>query len=1289
MARNNFHGNGGIVMRLKIRILWILIGLGILGGGLPAVANLSYCFTSGTQVATSGSNYVASGSLSLSLGFAPTPGTNLTVIKNTGLPFISGTFDNVPQGGTVTLTYDGISYNYVANYYGGNGRSFVLQWPGIGLNAWGANDSGQLGNGTVVSSSIPVTVNTDPLNGKTIVAIAAGYYHNLALTADGKVYAWGNNHYGQLGNRTTSNSSKPVIVYADGALAGKTVVAIAAGTYYSLALTSDGKVFAWGAGLYGELGDMTDSDRSEPVAVWTNGVLAGKKVVAIAAGDYHSLALTSEGKVVDWGSNNSGQLGNNATNNSVEPISVDIGTPIVAIDAGVAYSLALNASGQAFAWGANFCGQLGIGDTAAHWPSIATAVYSGGVLAGKAIVAISGGFLHTLAATSDGKVYSWGYNRYGQLGSVITSTSSTPVAVDNGAMGGSAIVAVAAGENHSLALSADGKVFAWGGNSSGQLGTNSIALSLVPVMVNAWALGGKGAQAIAGAGSNSLAMVYFGPPTITTNPIMQVGQMGPSGVTVNITAAAADNFAFTTQWQVSTTGTAGPFSNIVGNSTATTGTLILTNVTSAQNGYAYRAVFANNAGGIATPATTLTIVNGPDAPANFTSDKSVFLETDENLCVSGSLPMALGFAPAPGSNLTVVKNTGLAFISGSFSNIQQGGTVSLKYNGITYNYIANYYGGNGRSLVLQWPYTKIAGWGSGASNINSTVPVDIATNGVLNGKTVTIIATGETQTLALTADGKIYVMGSVPTLLNTGTAMAGKMVTSIAAGSSHYMALTSDGQVFCWGANYYGQLGNSSNTDSALPVAVSSTGGLSGKTVTAIAAGNSHSLALTSDGQVFSWGRNSYGQLGNNSTTNSSVPVAVASTGALAGKAVTLVAAGNSHSMALTSDGQVYCWGYNYYGQLGNNSTTNSSVPVAVSSTGVLTGKTVSLIAAGASHCMALTSDNHVVAWGCNLCGQLGNKSTTSGSVPVAVSALWENSGKTAGAIEGGGNHSLVCTTDGSVYAWGYGMYGQLGNNSRSDSSVPVSITTGSSSALNNNATVIRAGFNSSVALFAWSPQAPIVTNHPVSITGTYGSSISFTAVASSDLPASVKWQVSSTGTTGTFIDIKDNPSATTTTLTSVASQNGYAYRAVFTSDAGIGISNPATLTLLPTFALFQSQYGLQGSGPNEDPYHTGINNLVSYAFGLTPSTPERSQLPSTDIQSNYLRISYSRQKNAVDLGYVVEVSSDLKTWSSGPGYTSQISVTPIDDAREQIIERDLIPTSSEPRRFIRIRITH
>ena len=251
------------------------------------------------------------------------------------------------------------------------------------------------------------------------------------------------------------------------------------------------------------------------------------------------------------------------------------------------------------------------------------------------------------------------------------------------------------------------------------------------------------------------------------------------------------------------------------------------------------------------------------------------------------------------------------------------------------------------------------------------------------------------------------------------------VTTHISAGNVHTCALTTAGAVQCWGQGGYGQLGNNLATDSPVPVAVS---GL-GSGVVAIAAGGSHTCALTTASGAQCWGRNINGELGNNSTANSPVPVTVSGLGS----GVVAITAGFDHTCALTTAGAVQCWGYNGDGELGNNSTTDSHVPVAVSNL----GSGVVAIVAGQYHTCALTTAGGALCWGWNDVGQLGNNSTTTSLVPVAVSNL----GSGVVAIAAGFEHTCALTTAGGALCWGDNYHGDLGNNSTTESNVPVAVS--------------------------------------------------------------------------------------------------------------------------------------------------------------------------------------------------------------------------------------------------------
>jgi hypothetical protein len=235
-------------------------------------------------------------------------------------------------------------------------------------------------------------------------------------------------------------------------------------------------------------------------------------------------------------------------------------------------------------------------------------------------------------------------------------------------------------------------------------------------------------------------------------------------------------------------------------------------------------------------------------------------------------------------------------------------------------------------------------------------------------------------------------------------------VKAIAAGETHGLALLANGTVWAWGGNSRGQLGDGSTADKDLPVQVLGLGGpgvLTG--VKAIAAGGEHSLALLSDGTVLAWGANPEGQLGDDTITDRLAPVHVKDPGAanalLAN--VKALAGGQRHSLALTARGRARAWGDNQAGQLGDNSTTDRHTPVSVKDSPRAPLDGVIAVAGGGLHSLALRDNGLVYSWGDNSAGQLGDGTDTSRDTAVKMGKPFKDA-KEATAIAAGGSHSLA-----------------------------------------------------------------------------------------------------------------------------------------------------------------------------------------------------------------------------------------------------------------------------------------
>jgi alpha-tubulin suppressor-like RCC1 family protein len=399
-------------------------------------------------------------------------------------------------------------------------------------------------------------------------------------------------------------------------------------------------------------------------------------------------------------------------------------------------------------------------------------------------------------------------------------------------------------------------------------------------------------------------------------------------------------------------------------------------------------------------------------------------------------------------------------------------------------------------------------------------------------------------------------------------------VTTVSAGGEHSLALLKNATVMSWGANESGQLGDGSTTGHFAPAPVS---GLTG--VSAISAGTNHSLALLKTGAVMAWGANGQGQLGNGTTTGSDVPVAVSGlTGATAvsssgSAAAPTVPAHGEHSLALLSNGTVMAWGDNDSGQLGNGTTTNSDLPVAVSG---LTG--VTAVAAGGEHSLALLSNGTVMAWGANGQGQLGIGTTTGSDVPVAVSGL---TGVTA--VSGGGFYSLALQSNAKLMAWGDNESGELGNGTFTSTDVPVLV-----GGLNGVAG-ISAGYDTSLAYGDLTYTPPTITKLKPN-TGPVGGGTTVT-ITGTRFTEVVTVKFGSAKATSFTVN-------SVTSITAVSPANAAGAREVTVTTKNDGISLPSSAD------LFKFAPTVTGVSPNGGPQAGGTSVTVTgTGFALGAAT--------------------------------------------------------------------------------------
>ena len=321
------------------------------------------------------------------------------------------------------------------------------------LYMWGGNYYGQLGDGTKKERSKPVKIMNQ------VESVSLGSWCSGMITEDGSLYMWGRNYYGQLGNGTNGDSSKPIKIMNH-------VKSVSLGSSYSGAITEDGSLYMWGSNFNGQLGDGTDEEKSKPVKIMEH-------VRSVSLGGNHSGAITEDGSLYMWGRNDEGQLGNGTNGDSSKPIKIM--DHVESVSLGGDHSGAITEDGSLYMWGRNDEGQLGDGTHDDKNKPIKILKDVKSVNLGVRI----GGY-YSGAITEDGNLYMWGRNDIGQLGDGTSEYRSEPIKIMDH------VKSISLGGDHSGAITEDGSLYMWGDNGYGRLGngTTSVSSSHVPIKIN-------------------------------------------------------------------------------------------------------------------------------------------------------------------------------------------------------------------------------------------------------------------------------------------------------------------------------------------------------------------------------------------------------------------------------------------------------------------------------------------------------------------------------------------------------------------------------------------------------------------------------------------------------------------------------------------------------------------------------------------------------------------------------------------------------------------------------------
>ena len=1015
-------------------------------------------------------------------------------------------------------------------------------------------------------AAVKVQVNGE--QGRTAAKIVGGGNHFVALKANGEVWTWGYNGYGQLGIGNTETKNRPTktnIYNSKDETQSTYAIDVAAGYSHTLVLKSDGTVWAAGYNEYGQLGDSSTTNTSEFVQV--TGI--PEKVIAITAGGHSSYALTESGKVYGWGYNYEGQLGRGSTsqnNPNATPQKMQKVSNIIQMSAGDNHIVMLDADGTVWSTGHNYYGQLGTNNKTNY--SIPQQMRTGTTTVLNNIKKVSAGSLHTLALAENGTVYSLGYNYYGQLGTRNTTNYMLPVTMvdskgntvtgvkDIEANGYTSILSIkptTTGTEGNLSQTAG--IYVTGYNNYGQL-FNQDTKTLT-----------------------SLTKVQEDKNIITMASTQNISSQ---------TAAIVDDSGL-----VYTVGYNGY--GAMGNKT-TTSTTEPANISEASLEVNTRKIVLN----LETNNLSKQIEAKTDLGFNLLIDQVeneeiTYKTLDENI------------ATVTDAGLVTGQKYGTTKIEVSTNKLPNKVLIDVQVLRKNDKTIAKTVSGTDFTLALKadgtvwtWGYNGYGQLGLG-DNSNRYRPTQI------NIENVVDIAAGNNHALLVTADGKVYSFGSnsYGQLGRTGNTYTPQEIPNleniekVSAGNYHSMAIDKEGNVYTWGYNQNGQLGDGTRISNSIPTKIKLTN------ITKIATKNNTSAAIDGDGNLYTWGYNYYGQQGI-TTDNVYTPRKVSIL-----EKIIDVAVENNTIIVLDQNGEVLASGYNTYGNLGNNTTqtrksfdkviekyetittgegeeeTTTTTPVYLSG--------IKSIEAGNEYAVAIKEDGTAISWGYNGYSQSSNGTTTNNLLPVDLKygKDKENIDKIINVSAGEGT-IVVVREDGKVWTIGKNYSGQLGN----------------SSAVNSNEFVC---ISKPVLLFEETPIRikGIGQNKNAKVNMSQGFNLLYTTIEDTDLTYQIKNEKIATveETTGKITAVKKGKTAVTVTdkkSGETTSADVYVLGEEDVTFPQIETQNYSTVTLKSNGEIWSygyNGYGQLGTGDTTYkvlPTYTGINNITQISLGGT-----------------------------------------------------------------------------------------
>jgi len=821
-----------------------------------------------------------------------------------------------------------------------------------GLWGWGFNGSGQLGDNTVTNKSSPVQTISGGLNWK---QVSAGPTYVGSIKTSGQLWMWGLNSYGQLGDNTATSRSSPVQVVSG----GTTWQQLTTGNLTAGGIKSDGTLWMWGRGLQGQLGDNSLITKSSPVQT----IAAGTTWKQVSSGTTTTAAIKRDGTLWTWGEGAAGGLGDNTTVTKSSPIqTVAAGTNWKLVAVGYRAMVATKTDGTLWTWGFNSNGQLGDNTTISKSSPIQT------VSGGSNWSQINMSALGASSIKTDGTLWLWGNNSVGQLGDNTIVTKSSPVQTVSGGTNWTKLTtigpSVSSGLYNAACIKADGTLWTWGNNASGQLGDNTTVNRSSPIQTVVggynWMQVTNGANSLYGIADAALDYLYI--PTLI--PYGQtLGAVRNVAIT-NTTAFTANYFSGTVTYSVSPSLPTGL------NLNTSTGVISGTpTVAQSQTNYIITGTGATS--GVATSAMAITVTIAGGLWAWGQNDLG---QIGDNTSANKSSPVVVN---SGSGNVWVTVSGGGAHVGA----IKADGSLWLWGHGTTGQL------GNSAITNRSSPVQTVAG----GNNWRSIA----AGGGSSSGYTVATKTDGTLWTWGLNSSGQLGDNTTVGKSSPIQTIAAGSNWSSVvSAGQTTFTmaAIKTDGTLWTWGSSSVGALGDNSTISKSSPVQTVS----GGSNWTAIVIDNS-AIAVKSDGTLWTWGLNgTQFILADGTTVNKSSPVQTLAGGSNWSSSVSLGGGATAGYMAaIKTDGTLWLWGSNGSGQLGVSpagSGTQKSSPVQT----VAGGSNWSQVSAGPDSTpgvSAVKTDGTLWTWGYNYSGQLGNN--TSGSTSHKSSPIQTVAGGT------------------------------------------------------------------------------------------------------------------------------------------------------------------------------------------------------------------------------------------------------------------------------------------------------